>query len=241
MKFIGNKETIVAIEWPEKLKDKLQSIPGNIYNIYLINTAQPIMKGLLKYMKKTDEIAQVLEKGGIVIFPTDTAYGIGCRMDDQKAVEKLFRIRKRPADQAVPVLVSGKQMAKQYFKDLPKEVEDLMDKFWPGALTVVYYCQNDKVPALVMGDNGSLGLRMPNYPELLSVIEALGVPILGPSANFHGEKTPFKKEDLDPNLLQLVDYFWDAKALGSGLTSTVIDCTKNPWQILRQGAVNLDL
>jgi len=199
------------------------------------------MKGLLKYMKKKDEVVRILSRGGIVIFPTDTAYGIGCRVDNPKAVKKLFQIRKRPVDQAVPVLVSGKQMAKQYLKDLPKEIEDLMDKYWPGALTVVYYCQNDKVSALVMGDNDTLGLRMPSYPELLSVIEALGIPILGPSANFHGKKTPFKKKDLDPNLLQLVDYFWDDQPLGSGLTSTVIDCTKKPWQILRQGAVNVDL
>jgi len=191
-------------------------------------------------MDKTKKAIEILKQGGIVIFPTDTAYGIGCRIDNRQAVEKLFKIRKRPENQAVPVLVNGKEMAKKYFKDLPKDAERLIDKFWPGALTIVYFCQQQKIPQLVRGGKDTIGLRMPNHPIPLLLINGLDIPILGPSANFHGEKTPFKKEDLDPELLQRVDYFLDEESLGNS-TSTVIDCTKSSWQILRQGKVQLNL
>lgn len=192
-------------------------------------------------MDKIKKAVEILKQGGIVIFPTDTAFGIGCRIDDEKAVQRLFKIRKRPENQAAPVLVNGKELAKKYFKDLPEGVERLMDKFWPGALTIVYFCQKQKIPELVRGGKDTIGLRMPNHKNTLSLISSLDIPILGPSANFHGEKTPFKKEDIDPRLLELVDYFLDDKSLGDNLTSTVIDCTKKPWQILRQGKIKLDL
>lgn len=190
-------------------------------------------------MQKINKAIEVLRQGGIIIFPTDTAYGIGCRMDNAESVEKLFKIRRRPQSQAVPVLVNGKDMAKKYFKDLPKEIEGLMDKFWPGGLTIVYFCKEGKIPQLVRGGKNTIGLRMPNHVSTLSLINGLGVPILGPSANFHGDRTPFTKDEIDPKLLKLVDYFLDDEALGKDLLSTVVDCTKKPWQILRQGVVQI--
>ena len=120
---------------------------------------------------------EVLEKGGVIIFPTDTAYGIGCRIDDKRAVERLFKIRKRPKTQAVPVLVSSIEMAKEYLLPLEKEVEKLMRRFWPGGLTVVYPCQTKRVPLLVRGGERTLGIRMPDHKIPLALIKKLGVPM----------------------------------------------------------------
>lgn len=191
-----------------------------------------------------DEIRKaidVLRNGKIVIFPTDTAFGVGCRIDDEKAVERLFMIRKRPQNQAVPVLVSSLEMAANYVEEIPSDVQkELMEKYWPGALTIVLPCRVDKVPSLVRGGKETLGIRIPDHKTTLSLIEGVGVPILGPSANFSGGATPYRFEDLDQNLLKLVDFVvYGQTKIGD--VSTVIDVSEKPWKILREGAVKLKI
>ncbi len=176
---------------------------------------------------------QVFERGGIVIYPTDTAIGIGCRIDNREAVDRVFRIRERPPTQAVPVLVSSYDMAKRYYDNPSYKVQELAKKYWPGGLTIVSNASNI-VYERITGGSGTIGMRMPNHPGLLSVIERLGVPIVGCSANIHGEKTPYRVSDLDVKLGTLVDYVWEEDALGTGV-STVIDDMK----IIRQGIVHL--
>jgi len=190
---------------------------------------------------KIKQAIKVLQEGGIVVFPTDTAFGIGCRIDDEKAIERLFQIRKRPETQATPVLVSNLEMAKNYLLSVPDEVrEKLIDKYWPGALTIVLPCQKNKVPELVRGKGDNLGVRMPNHPVTLELIKEVGVPLLGPSANFHGEKTPYAVEELNPDLLRLVDFVVPGEC-SVGTASTVIDCSVSPWKILREGAVKINI
>lgn len=189
-------------------------------------------------LKKAIEIAK---KGGIIIFPTDTAFGIGCRADDEKAVKKLFRIRKRAKDKPVPVLVSDVEMAEKFLEKIPKEVfRKLVKPFWPGALTIILYCNKKKVPSLVRGGGNTLGVRMPDNKLTLDLIKGVGVPILGPSANFSKGKTPFNKSDLDKNLIKLTDFVLSGNTKGEKV-STVIDCSKKPWKVLRKGAVEIKL
>lgn len=188
---------------------------------------------------KLTEAIKVLKEGGIVIYPTDTAFGIGCRMDDSIAVERLFKIRKRPVSQATPVLVNSIDMAQKYLHSpLSDNVRHLMSRYWPGALTIIYPCRENLVPPLVRGDGKNLGFRMPDHEIALSLIKGVGVPILGPSANFHGKSTPYEYDGLDPELVKLVDYviYGECK---TGNVSTVVDCSVAPWKILRQGAVIL--
>lgn len=189
-----------------------------------------------------DKAVQVLNNGGIIIFPTDTAFGIGCRIDDAMAVKRLFKIRRRPPEKATPVLVSSAVMAKDYVLDVPPEVEEkLIEKYWPGALTIILPAKTEKVPSLVRGGGKNIGVRMPNNETILSIIEKVGVPILGPSANFHGEKTAYDFEDLDKELIRLVDFVVPGETNPDKKASTVIDCSINPWKIVREGAVKIDL
>jgi L-threonylcarbamoyladenylate synthase len=182
---------------------------------------------------------KVLKQGGIVIYPTDTAFGIGCRMDDEQAVEKLFSIRKRPNIQAVPVLFSSTKMMEEYVTDIPGRVmDDLMLKYWPGALTVILPADLKKVPKLVRGGGISIGCRIPAHEVPLSLIAGLKVPIIGTSANFHGEPTPYTLAEIDPQLHYLVDYLVPGTT-SVGKESTVIDCVNEPWKIVRQGAVEV--
>lgn len=181
---------------------------------------------------------EVLNNGGIVIFPTDTAFGIGCRIDNERSVQRLFEIRKRPSTQAMSALVSSVEMAEKYVQISEKVKEQLMKQYWPGALTIILPCDLEKVPHLVRGGGSTLGVRMPNHADLLEIIKEVGVPILGPSANFHGEKTPYSFEDLDKDLIKLVDFVLPGEC-SMGNVSTVIDCSQKPWKILREGAVSL--
>lgn len=191
--------------------------------------------------KEIEKVVSILKKGGIVIFPTDTAFGIGCRIDDEKAVGRLFKIRKRPETQATPVLVSSIVMAQEYLEPIPKDVIDKLIKlYWPGALTIIMRCNKGKVPSLVRGGGSTVGIRSPNHPITLSLVKRVGFPILGPSANFHGEKTPYRFEDLNPELVNLADYVVAGECLLKK-QSTVIDCSEKPWRIFRQGAIELKL
>lgn len=193
-------------------------------------------------MKKNIQRAiEILRHGGIVIFPTDTAFGIGCRIDNEEAVKRLFHIRKRPEENATPVLVDTVTMAQKYLKPIPQEVIDqLIEPYWPGALTIILESRTDRVPSLVRAGGTTLGVRIPDHPVARSLIRETGVPILGPSANFHNEKTPYSFADLNPKLVALVDYVI-AGDTSEKQASTIIDCTKHPWTILREGAVKLEL
>lgn len=190
--------------------------------------------------RNLEEAVRIVKKGGIIIFPTDTTFVIGCRIDDEKAVERLFDIRKRPKDKAVLVLVDSEQMASEYLKAILKEVkEKLTDRYWPGGLTIVLPCVEEKVPVLVRGGGKNLGVRMPDHKTTLEMISRIGVPILGPSANFSGAKTPYKMRDLDPKLVESVDFVLPGRCKIKR-PSTVLDCSKKPWKVLRQGAVRLE-
>src|ERR1035437_5328002 len=162
--------------------------------------------------KQIEEAVKVLNNGGIIIFPTDTAFGIGCRVDNERAIQKLFEIRRRPIFQAATILVNNLEMAKKYVTEIPDDVmQKLIKPFWPGALTIILKAKQDKVPSLVRGDGETIGLRIPNHRVILDIISNVGVSILGPSANFHGEQTPFEFKDLDLKLTSLVDYVIDGE------------------------------
>lgn len=184
---------------------------------------------------------EVLKNGGIVIYPTDTAFGIGCRIDDRKAIQKLFSIRKRPSTQAMPVLCNSVKMIEEYVTEIPEQVnEKLMAEYWPGAVTIVLPANTEKVPELVRGGSLTVGVRIPNHIVPLSLIAGVGVPILGSSANFHGQPTPYQFADVDPQLMYLADYIVPG-VCDVARESTVVDTTVTPWKILRQGAISIDL
>ncbi len=181
----------------------------------------------------------VVKNGGIVLFPTDTAYGMGCRSDDEAAVRRLFTMRKRAEDKAVPVLVNNSEMAREYWqKPLPQTVETLMRRYWPGGLTIIYTAVPNRFAPLVLGGGTTVGLRMPNHEIPLSLIAGVGVPIVGTSANFAGGQTPYSFEQLDKELIKLVDGLVRGEC-GGNKSSTVVNCTVTPMKIIRQGAVIL--
>jgi len=185
---------------------------------------------------KEMKAVEVLKEGGIIIFPTDTAFGIGCRIDNSESVRRLFQIRERPLHQPPPVLVESIAKAKLYAEISDEIKRNILERYWPGAVTVILPV-NEGVDPLLQKDNG-IGLRVPNNDGLLSVIEKVGVGIVGCSANFHGKPTPYRIEDLDNELIAKVDFVLEGVCTLKK-ESTVISCLSDEFTIVRQGAVNI--
>ncbi len=187
--------------------------------------------------KNLNKAIKIVKNGGIIIFPTDTAFGLGCRIDNENSVRKLFKLRRRPNEKAVPILVSSIKMADCYAFDKKHLTSSLMKKYWPGGLTVVMNSKPN-VPGIVRGGGKTIGLRMPKHGSILKLINEVGVPIVGCSANFAGGKTPYKMSDLNPELVKLVDLVLPGRC-SVKKASTVVDLSSGKMEILREGAIKI--
>ncbi len=191
-------------------------------------------------MGQIQQAIEILKNGGVGIFPTDTVYGVGCRLDDERALKRLFALRNRPEEKAVLAVVDSVEMAEKYVT-IPEEVRlQLIKKYWPGGLTIVLPCNREKVPEIARGGGMTLGVRQTSHPVLLELIKEIGVPLVAPSANFAGEPTPKTFEEVDKKLLDMVDFAINLPS-GGNVASTVIDCSVTPWKILREGAVKVSI
>lgn len=188
--------------------------------------------------KEVRKAIEVFKNGGIVIFPTDTAIGIGCRIDNEKSVKRVFDIKKREYSKPLLALVDSMQMAKKYVS-IPKNVaEKLLNKYWPGGLTVFLKCNLEKVPSIVHSGTNSLAVRLPDHNDITNIIKQVGVPIIATSANFSGDTTPYSISQVNNELLSKVDFVLKGECTFKK-QSTIIDCTVTPWKVIREGAVKI--
>lgn len=173
--------------------------------------------------------SEVLKKGGVVIFPTDTVYGVGCKFDNKVAVARIYKIKGTSKGQPMPILIDNKSYLKKFGCKVSKATKKLIAKHWPGSLTLIFNSYLDKI-----------GLRIPNHPITLSLIKSAGFPIIGTSANFHGKPAPKKFEEIDKNFLEQVDFILKGRCF-FGKESTVVDTTVTPPGILRRGVLRLNV
>lgn len=186
------------------------------------------------------QVIKVFKEGGIVIFPTDTAVGIGCRMDDENAVKKIFNIKNRELNNALLVLVDGVNMAQKYVQ-IPDDVRiKLIDKYWPGGLSIFLKTKRGTVPGIVTANSDVLAIRLPDHKDMQQVIHEVGVPIIATSANISGGETPYRIEDVNKKILNQVDYVLQGSCTYER-ESTIVDTTVLPWRIIRQGVVKIEL
>lgn len=172
--------------------------------------------------------ARILKSGGVVIFPTDTVYGIGCLYKNKEGLLKIYKIKSRPQNRPFPILVSSIEQA-QSIVNMNSLAISLAQKYWPGGLTIISNSLNDK---------SKIGVRMPDSKITLSLIKEVGSPIIGTSANFHGQKSVADFESLNPKLVKLADYVLKGECQ-KGTESTVVDTTDGKINIVRQGAIKL--
>jgi len=182
-----------------------------------------------------EEAARVVKEGGLVVYPTDTVYGLGADPFSREAVLRVYRAKERPLGKPLPVLVSGPEAAARLARVTP-EARRLMDRFWPGALTIVLEALPG-LPVELHGGTGKIGVRMPAHPVALELIRASGGALVGTSANLHSQPSPRTAEEALEQLDGRVDIVLDAGPAPGGKPSTVVDLTTQPPRILRRGPV----
>lgn len=188
-----------------------------------------------------DEIIKILESGGLVVFPCETVYGIGCDCLNTDAVKKLTEYKLRPLGKPYAIMASNKNMARKYVT-INQTAENLYDKFLPGPLTIISTGKH-KTAIGVESGTGTLGVRIPDYQFLLKLITKFGRPIVATSANASYKKRPYAVTDILENISDkqknLIDLIIDAGELPRNEPSTVIDTTLDDLLVLRQGEVVL--
>ena len=158
--------------------------------------------------EELENISNILKEGGIVVFPTETVYGIGADATNDKAVEKIFKAKGRPQDNPLIVHISDYEMLKYVATNINSIEKKLMDKFWPGPLTIILKSSNNVAKSVTAGLD-TVGVRMPSNNIALKIIETFNRPIAAPSANISGRPSGTKLEDIYNELKDRVDLFVD--------------------------------
>jgi L-threonylcarbamoyladenylate synthase len=180
--------------------------------------------------------AEIIKKGGVVIFPTETVYGIGADVFNTKAIKKIFKIKGRSFSNPLSVHLSNKKDIQEIAVNLSDIAYMIIEKFLPGPLTIVLE-KNKNIPDEVTAGKKTVGIRIPDHPVALRFIEESQTFIAAPSANFSGEKSPKNISEIPEKILSSVDFILDCGDTKIGVPSTVIDLTQNPPVILREGAI----
>lgn len=183
--------------------------------------------------------ADIIKKGGIVVFPTETVYGIGTNGLNKDAVRKIYEIKNRNMKNPINLLVNDMKMVESLTKNITELEYKLMKEFFPGALTIILE-KNDIVPDIVTANEITVGIRMSSSKVVSKLIEFAGVPIAAPSANISGNITGTTFENIYNDFKDKVDYMIDGGNSSIGIESTIIKVIDNIPHILRPGSITYD-
>lgn len=181
--------------------------------------------------------ANLIKKGELVAFPTETVYGLGANGLDALACQKIYQAKGRPSDNPLILHVADKAMAKTLVASLTPEAEKLMDTFWPGALTLVLK-KADHIPLVVSAGLDTVALRCPDNPIALALIQASGLPLAAPSANKSTRPSPTKASHVATDFKDEGIFILDGGACTIGVESTILDLSVSPPVILRPGGLS---
>lgn len=182
------------------------------------------------------QIAEAVRTGGVLVYPTDTIYGLGCDAFDSHAVERVNRLKARAAGRPLLILIPGRQWLFRLAAEVSGNCLRLADAFWPGPLTLVLPASSE-APAGVLGGGHGIGIRWARHSFLQALLEAVGGPIVSTSANISGER-PLQHPGEEKNgVLDSVDWIVDG-GVQSGRESTVLDLTGPEPRLIREGAVS---
>lgn len=182
------------------------------------------------------EASAVLAGGGVIAFPTDTVYGLGCDLMNAGAVRRVYRIKDRPEGMPLIAMFAEQSQWRQVAASLPSGVDVLMGHWWPGPLTlIVPACTG--IPEAVLGGGTTIGMRIPDHPVALALLQACRSPLATTSANLSGRPPACTAAEVATQLGDAVDLVIDGGLCPGGTASTVLDCTTVPCMIVREGPV----
>ena len=192
----------------------------------------------LSINQQVDRGISLLKRGGIVAFPTDTVYGLGAAANAPQAVARVYEVKKRPASMPLPLLLAHVSQIGDVAEPVPPLVWLLAEKFMPGALTLVLP-KSSSVLDIVTAGGMTVAVRIPAHPVPVALIEGLGTPLLGTSANLSGRPSALTAGEVSSQLGGKVDLVIDGGRCPGGRESTIVDVTGEVPVVLREGAVAL--
>ncbi len=183
---------------------------------------------------------EILRKGGLVAFPTETVYGLGGDGLNAGSSKKIYAAKGRPSDNPLIIHIADLESLEKIVKSVPPKAKLLAEKFWPGPLTMIF-SKSSRVPYETTGGLESVAVRMPSHPVALAIIREGGGYIAAPSANTSGRPSPTRAEHVCEDLTGKIDMIVDGGAVGIGLESTIVDFTEEVPVILRPGYINQEM
>ncbi len=192
-----------------------------------------------RFINCTDELVGIMRGGGLVAVPTETVYGLAGNGLDEKAVAEIYEVKGRPEVKPLSLMVHDAASMERYCESVPPQAYTLAKRFWPGPLTIVMKAK-PCVPEIVRAGGETVGLRCPDHPLTLELLEKSGVPFAAPSANPSGEPSPKNADSVLKYFDGKIAAVLDGGECGIGRESTLIDISRTPYRILRQGALPAD-
>lgn len=187
-------------------------------------------------------IKTLKEEGKVVAIKTDTVYGLVCNAFDKKSTDKIYRIKNRERRKALSIFLKNTSEVEKYVDEdnLTPSVKRIMEKYWPGALTIIFKKRDDTFDDITQGVSG-IGIRIPNDNDLLYVLDNLDFPLAQTSCNISGEKEYKNADEIREKLGDLVDLIVDGGEIKDNMPSTILSVECNEPIILRDGAIKLDV
>jgi L-threonylcarbamoyladenylate synthase len=180
---------------------------------------------------------EALRQGQVIVYPTDTVYGVGCRIDDEGAVRRIYQIKGRPATEPLPILLADPAQLETYVRGISAAARRLSGRFWPGALTLIFR-RSERISPVVAGGGDTVAVRVSAHPIPRALVRTLGIPIVGTSANSHGMRAPLTAQLAIYDLGDRVDLVLDGGRTTLGRESTVVDVTGEAPRVVREGALS---
>jgi len=179
----------------------------------------------------------LIKKGGVIAFPTRCLYGLGVAALNSDAIEKIYQIKKRSVDKAIPVLIPDRHVLDRLTHQIPAAAAAIMERFWPGKVTLVFKA-TDLLPSILTAGTGKIGIRLPGHPVAKALTKNYKGPLTATSANLSGQRGYSRISDFDTTVSEHLDLILDAGPLKGGAGSTVVDVTADKPVILREGVIS---
>jgi L-threonylcarbamoyladenylate synthase len=187
--------------------------------------------------KQVEKGIAILRQGGIVAYPTDTVYGLGACMNIRSAVERIYQVKQRPPDMALPLLVANFSQLDELSGTVPAIALKLISQFLPGVLTIVLPT-SPSVPDIITAGGATVAVRIPAHPIPIALIEGIGAPLVGTSANISGKPSPLTAAEVHDQLGDEVDLIINDGQPCPGTASTIVDVTGEVPVVMREGAIS---
>ena len=189
---------------------------------------------------RIQEAVAMIREGAICAYPTETFYGLGVDVTNEAAIKRLFDLKRRDYGNPIAVIVSDQSMLTSYVREIPEQAHRLMDRFWPGPLTILFRT-NEKVSRQLTTNTGKIGIRISSHPVAQAIVRGLGRPLSTTSANFSGFPPATQPKHVRSFFGDKVDLLLDVGELPPSVGSTVVDVTEEKLAVIREGVIPVEM